>query len=76
MAATPSSPSEPRTLVTHPELRSHQSCPFFQSLGERPKIALERFLALVGANGFKAIRIRPNFGHNQARMTFRANPAG
>lgn len=33
------------------------------------------FLALVGANGFKASRIRPNFGHNQSRMTFRGNPA-
>lgn len=33
------------------------------------------FLALLGANGFEAIRIRPNFGHNQARMTFRSTPA-
>lgn len=39
-------PSEPRTLVTHPELRSHQSFPFFQTLGERPKNALERVLSL------------------------------
>lgn len=44
--AAPSSPSEPRTLVTHPELKSHQSFPFFQSLGERPKNPLERLLSL------------------------------
>lgn len=30
------------------------------------------FLALLGAHGFTARRVRPNFGHNQARMTFRA----
>ena len=46
MAAAPSSPSEPRTLVTHPELKSHQSFPFFQSLGEQPKNPLERLLSL------------------------------
>ena len=40
------STSEPRTLVTHPELHSHQSFPFFQTLGERPKSLLERFLSL------------------------------
>jgi ATP:ADP antiporter, AAA family len=38
--------SEPRTLVTHPELRSHQSVPFFKALGEHPKNALERLLSL------------------------------
>jgi ATP:ADP antiporter, AAA family len=38
--------SEPRTLVTHPELRSHQSLPFFKTLGEQPKNALERLLSL------------------------------
>jgi SAM-dependent methyltransferase len=30
------------------------------------------FLALLAAHRFKAERIHPNFGHNQARMTFRA----
>src|SRR5690606_2704323 len=39
-------PSEPRTLVTHPELRSHHSFPVFRSLGERPKNGLERLLSL------------------------------
>jgi len=32
-------------------------------------------LALLAAHGFAAERVRPNFGHNQARMTFRAVPA-
>jgi AAA family ATP:ADP antiporter len=38
--------SEPRTLVTHPELRTHQSLPVFKALGEAPKSALERLLSL------------------------------
>src|SRR5262245_16862882 len=38
--------SEPRTLITHPELRSHQSFPFFQAVGEKPKNLLERLLSL------------------------------
>jgi AAA family ATP:ADP antiporter len=38
--------SEPRTLVTHPELRSHHSLPFFKTLGEPPKSRLERLLSL------------------------------
>ena len=38
--------SEPRTLVTHPELRSHQSLPVFKTLGEPPKSPLERLLSL------------------------------
>jgi SAM-dependent methyltransferase len=29
-------------------------------------------LALLAAHGFKGERLHPNFGHNQARMTFRA----
>lgn len=41
-----SSTSEPRTLVTHPELISRKSFPFFQTVGEKPKSALERFLSL------------------------------
>ncbi len=32
------------------------------------------FLALLGAHGFAGQRVHPNFGHNQARMTFRATP--
>jgi AAA family ATP:ADP antiporter len=38
--------SEPRTLVTHPELRSHQSLPVFKTLGEAPKSYLEKLLSL------------------------------
>ena len=38
--------SEPRTLVTHPELHSHQSLPVFKTLGEPPKSPLERLLSL------------------------------
>lgn len=41
-----SSASEPRTLHTHPELKSRQSFPFFQTLGDGPKGPLERFLSL------------------------------
>lgn len=37
--------SDPRTLVTHPELRSHQSLPAFRTLGEPPKNVLERLLS-------------------------------
>ena len=37
---------EPRTLRTHPELRSHQSFPRFRCLGEKPKSGLEKFLSL------------------------------
>jgi ATP:ADP antiporter, AAA family len=38
--------SEPRTLVTHPELRSHQSLPVFKALGEPAKSPLERLLSV------------------------------
>ncbi len=38
--------SEPRTLVSHPELVSQKSFPFFQTVGEKPKNAIERFLSL------------------------------
>jgi AAA family ATP:ADP antiporter len=38
--------SEPRTLVTHPELRSHQSLPVFKTLGEPPKSRLEQLLSI------------------------------
>src|SRR4026209_2157240 len=41
-----SSASEPRTLVTHPELKSHQSFPFFKTIGEAPKSALDRLLSV------------------------------
>jgi AAA family ATP:ADP antiporter len=46
MPAMPPSPSEPRTLLTHPELKSHQTFPAFRSLGEPPKSALERALSV------------------------------
>ncbi len=38
--------SEPRTLVTHPELRSHHSLPYFKTLGEAPKSRLEKLLSV------------------------------
>ena len=38
--------SEPRTLVSHPELKSQQSVPVFKSLGEAPKGPLERMLSV------------------------------
>ncbi len=37
--------SDPRTLVTHPELRSQQSFPHFKTIGEAPKSTLERVLS-------------------------------
>lgn len=39
-------PSEPRTLVTHPEIRSQQSFPVFTAIGEGPKNWLERLLSV------------------------------
>jgi AAA family ATP:ADP antiporter len=38
--------AEPRTLKTHPELRSYQSFPLFRTLGERPKSRLEKLLSV------------------------------
>ncbi len=38
--------SEPRTLVSHPELKSQQSVPVFKSLGEAKKGPLEKFLSV------------------------------
>jgi ATP:ADP antiporter, AAA family len=38
--------SEPRTLITHPELRSQRSIPVFTTLGEAPKNAVERVLSI------------------------------
>jgi AAA family ATP:ADP antiporter len=38
--------SEPRTLLTHPELKSHQSLPVFKTFGEPPKSPLERLLSI------------------------------
>jgi ATP:ADP antiporter, AAA family len=40
-----STSSEPRTLVTHPELHSHHSLPAFRTLGEAQKSPLERVLS-------------------------------
>jgi ATP:ADP antiporter, AAA family len=45
-AMPPRHPSEPRTLITHPELRSHQSFPAFRTIGEPNKSRLERVLSL------------------------------
>ena len=42
----PTNPSEPRTLLTHPELVSHQSFPSFRTIGEPKKSGLERVLSL------------------------------
>jgi ATP:ADP antiporter, AAA family len=42
----PTDPSEPRTLLTHPELVSHQSFPAFRTIGEPKKSALERALSV------------------------------
>lgn len=42
----PTNPSEPRTLLTHPELVSHQSFPSFRTIGEAKKSGLERALSL------------------------------
>ncbi len=33
-------------------------------------------LAMLSRHGFAGERVRPNFGHNQSRMTFVAKPAG
>jgi AAA family ATP:ADP antiporter len=38
--------SEPRTLVSHPELKSQQSVPVFKSLGEAKKGPLEKVLSV------------------------------
>ena len=38
--------SDPRTLITHPEIRSHHSLPVFKTLGELPKSRLERLLSV------------------------------
>jgi SAM-dependent methyltransferase len=36
----------------------------------------QEMLAMLSRHGFAAERVHPNFGHNQARMTFVARPAG
>ena len=38
--------SDPRTLVSHPELHSRASFPAFRTVGEPPKGPLERLLSL------------------------------
>ena len=38
--------SDPRTLVTHPELKSQQTIPIFKTLGEPKKSALEKGLSV------------------------------
>jgi AAA family ATP:ADP antiporter len=46
MADSRRSVSDPRTLVTHPELRSQRSIPTFKTLGEAPKNRIERALSI------------------------------
>jgi AAA family ATP:ADP antiporter len=46
MPIPPSSASDPRTLISHPELGSHKSFPSFRTVGEPAKGWLERFLSL------------------------------
>ena len=38
--------AEPRTLLTHPEFRSHHTFPIFKTLGEQPKSRLEKLLSV------------------------------
>ena len=56
--------SEPRTLVTHPELRSHHSLPYFKTLGESPKSPLEKLLSLFAdvraGEGFSTLLLALN----------------
>lgn len=55
---------EPRTLLSHPEIRSHQSFPLFRAVGEKPKSALERALSVFadvrGGEGLTAILMACN----------------
>ena len=46
MAGPVSSTSEPRTLLSHPELASQHSFPTFRTIGEAPKGPLERVLSI------------------------------
>src|SRR5690606_21197397 len=58
------SESEPRTLRTHPELKSHKSVPTFQSIGDGPRTPLERLLSLFAdvrsGEGFGAVLLAAN----------------
>jgi ATP:ADP antiporter, AAA family len=45
-AMPPSHPSEPRTLLTHPEIAAHRSFPSFSTVGEAEKTWLERTLSV------------------------------
>ncbi len=38
--------NDPRTLLSHPELRSHASFPLFKAMGEKPKSRLEKLLSV------------------------------
>jgi AAA family ATP:ADP antiporter len=44
--ASGGSTSEPRTLISHPELKSHHSFPTFRTIGEAPKGPLDRALSI------------------------------
>lgn len=58
------STSDPRTLLTHPELQSHRSFPTFQSVGDGPRNRLERLLSLFAdvraGEGFGALLLATN----------------
>jgi AAA family ATP:ADP antiporter len=62
--STPPAVSEPRTLVTHPELRSQQTVPVFKTLGEAPKSGLERLLSVFAdvraGEGISAVLLAVN----------------
>src|SRR6185436_11588627 len=51
-------------LITHPELHSHKSLPFFTTFGEEPKNPLERMLSLFAdvraGEGFGALLLTVN----------------
>lgn len=56
---------DPRTLRTHPELHSQVSFPLFQTLGEKPKGPLEKFLSIFAdvraGEGITAVLLIVNF---------------
>jgi AAA family ATP:ADP antiporter len=64
MSSSSSSTSDPRTLVSHPELGSHQSFPVFKTLNEPPKGWLERVLSIFadvrGGEGLSVVLLTIN----------------
>ena len=59
-----SSSSDPRTLISHPELGSQRSFPTFKTLGEPPKGWLERLLSVFadvrGGEGISVVLLTVN----------------